>query len=79
MLLFVAQTLAVTHAYQHDLGTPVDTSCASCIVSGQLASGCADSAADHAPATDVGVHEICEYRPTGNANVPAAKQRGPPI
>lgn len=77
-LLFVAQTLAVAHVYQHELGAPVDAPCASCVIGGQLASGCDDNAGERAPAIDVDDHEVFEHLPFGNVSIQAAKQRGPP-
>ncbi len=78
MLLFVAQSLAVAHAYQHDPGSAVDTTCASCIIGGQLANGCADTAGECAPDLDVVSHEVGEQYVFDTIAIPAAKQRGPP-
>lgn len=78
MLLLVAQSLAVAHAYQHDPGAAVDATCASCIIGGQLANGCADSAGDCAPDLDAVSHEVGKPTSFNTIAIPAAKQRGPP-
>lgn len=78
-MLFMAQSLAVAHAYQHDFSAPVDATCASCVIAGQLAAGCADSVGDCAPQLDIATHDIREQLPLRTVIIPAAKQRGPPV
>lgn len=78
MLLFVAQSLAVAHAYEHDPGSTVDTTCASCIIGGQLANGCADAGGECAPDLDVVSPEVGEQYSVDTITILAAKQRGPP-
>ena len=77
-LLLVAQSLAVAHAYQHDPGSAVETTCASCVIGGQLANACADSASDRVPGLDVVSHEAREQFSFDTIIIPAARQRGPP-
>ncbi len=78
MLLIVAQSLAVAHAYQHDPGAAVDATCASCIIGGQLANGCADSTGECAPELGVVSHEVGEQTSFDTIAIPASRQRGPP-
>lgn len=78
LLLLVAQSLALAHAYQHDIASPVDNTCASCVIGGQLAHGCADTASDCAPGTVVASHEVRTRIAFDTVIIPAANQRGPP-
>lgn len=77
-LLLVAQSLAVAHAYQHDLGSPVDATCGSCVLAGQLSSGCADSANDREPEIALERHEVRTRALFRAVTLAAARQRGPP-
>jgi hypothetical protein len=43
LLLLTAQTAALAHAYQHELGTPQNQACTACVTAGQLASACVDN------------------------------------
>lgn len=78
VLLLAAQSLALAHAYQHDPGSAVETTCASCVIGGQLANACADSASDRVPGLDAVSHEACDQISFDTVIIPAAKQRGPP-
>jgi hypothetical protein len=78
LVLVTAQAGAIAHSYEHDLGTPQDSTCALCLTANQLLSGTVDSGAD-APVLYPGVHfgsqqmlpteVVCRYSP---------RQRGPP-
>lgn len=78
VLLLVAQSLAVAHTYQHEFGSPVDKTCASCVIGGQLANVCADTAGDSRVHVDIVLHEVRAHSPFDTAIIPAANQRGPP-
>lgn len=43
LLLVVAQTIALAHAYQHEAGSPQQQICSSCVSASQLSSACIDS------------------------------------
>lgn len=77
-VLCLAQSLAVAHAYQHDLGSAVDAPCASCVIGGQLAAGCDDNGGDAAPRPGITAQHSREQLPLRTLIIPAAKQRGPP-
>lgn len=78
VLLVSAQTAALAHAYEHDLGSPQNKACTACVTAGQLASACVD----HAAAT-----ELEAFNSPLNCHVKSAhqtiahivvRQRGPP-
>ncbi|MDH3546114.1 MAG: hypothetical protein OEN22_03395 [Gammaproteobacteria bacterium] len=78
VLLIIAQTGAIAHAYEHELGTFQDQVCASCVSASHVLSACLDHgvqpdsqpfAAYFSPESVQRGHSIA---------VVSAKQRGPP-
>lgn len=45
VLLVIAQTSALAHAYEHDIGAPQNQTCTACVTANQLASACVDTMA----------------------------------
>lgn len=78
-MLISAQTGAIAHAYEHDPGTPQDTTCSSCLTSAQLLGANVDCGANQLvlPPNDrfLAVQSIAGE--SLFAVVP--RQRGPPV
>lgn len=78
VVLLVAQSGALAHAYEHDPGSPQDQVCSTCIAGQAVGSACADSAPHF---------EVPAYKSTAGpeqvsaliyAHIPLARQRAPP-
>jgi len=78
MALLFSQTLALTHAYEHDPGKLQSLACTTCIATQNASSGCIDSAAGidftaGRPALLAGEPGTPE-----TLQMPSARQRSPP-
>jgi hypothetical protein len=78
VLLVTAQTAALAHAYQHEIGTPQNQACSTCLTAGQLASACVDNP----QIVDTGLFKSPLHQQIASAscsiNAIVARQRGPP-
>ena len=79
LLLIVAQTSALAHAYEHDVGKSPSQACTDCVTATQLASACVDNPATVVlPLFNSPLHQLAVgYSISINAIV--ARQRGPPV
>jgi hypothetical protein len=77
-LLITAQTGAIAHSYEHELGIAQDTTCASCATASQIAAGCIDTGVVQDIKRFISGHDVGPYMP-GNSNCAlTVRQRGPP-
>ena len=77
-LLIAAQNSAIAHTFKHELGTPQDATCASCVTSGQLSAACIDSGVIQDIKPLVLRHDVDSYLPGSASPVLTIRQRGPP-
>ncbi len=78
LLLVAAQTSALAHAYEHEIGTPQNQACAACVTAGQLASACVDNPA--AMAVRAFSSPLNDQTVNSSVSIDAlvVRQRGPP-
>lgn len=77
-VLLVAQTLMLVHAYEHDVGSPQNLSCSSCLAAQSMDSACVDTTAYTPPprlATNARVESDAGDPAT---RIFTARQRAPP-
>ena len=78
VVLLIAQTGALAHAYEHDPGSPQDQVCSTCIAGQVLGSACVDSS----PYFDGDTYRSQSgdnYVPAiASIHIPLARQRAPP-
>jgi hypothetical protein len=78
LLLLSAQTVALAHAYEHDIGTQASPTCSVCMTANQLASACVGKPID----TEVpvfGSSASLRLNPVAKpSQAVSARQRGPP-
>lgn len=78
IVLLIAQTGALSHAYEHDPGSLQDQVCSTCIAGQALGSACIDSA----PQFDAPVYKPrADYQHVpaiASTHIPLARQRAPP-
>lgn len=79
LLLFAAQTVALGHQYDHDIGVPQNQVCASCVTASLLASACVDAPSLAATPAKVPVIEHFLLDTPHAVDVPVVRQRGPPV
>jgi hypothetical protein len=78
LLLVAAQTSALAHAYEHEVGSSPNQACTACVTAGQLAAACVDNPAAitvsifSAPLNQLDI----AFKISINAIV--VRQRGPP-
>jgi hypothetical protein len=79
LLLIVAQTSALAHAYEHDVGKIQNQACTACVTANQLASACVDNPATVIlPVFNSPLHQLAVgYSISIDAIV--VRQRGPPV
>ena len=78
VLMITAQTSAIAHSYKHELGTPQDTTCASCVTSEQLSAACIDSGVIQDIKPLVLRNDVDSYLPGSAIHALTVRQRGPP-
>lgn len=77
-LLIAGQFGAVLHAFEHEVGTPQNTVCATCIAAEQLSAGCIDEqAVSHIQVAPQRL-AIFARRHVQSTNALVVRQRGPP-
>lgn len=78
LLMAVAQSGALAHAFEHDAATPQYQACAICVTVSQLDSSCVDTLAATIIADCRSCQPVTEALSLESLQVPVAKQRGPP-
>jgi len=78
LMLAIAQTGAVAHAYGHDAEIPQDQTCVSCVNAGQLVFACVGDALDLDIRNHVSDFSTDKFLSFESTHTLAAKQRGPP-
>ncbi len=78
LIFLAAQTGALAHAYEHDLGRPQAQVCSTCIAGHSLSSACVGSVA-HIDFQQYNAAVSIERTPVPNTiHLPLARQRAPP-
>jgi hypothetical protein len=79
VLLLVAQTWAIAHAYDHEPEILQDATCVSCVALNQLGATCVDSGAGHDCAAPGSDRYAVSYVTGESIRTLTCRQRGPPI
>jgi len=78
ILLLIAQTGALAHAYEHEPGSPQDQVCSTCVAGQALGSACVDSPPHFetpGSSSNASAHQFAAF---ATVDVPLARQRAPP-
>jgi len=78
VLLLTAQFGATWHLLGHEVGTPQNTVCTTCIAAEQLSSGCIDAQPTTRIAFAQANYDHAECNDYRSAHTLASRQRGPP-
>jgi len=78
-LLVAAQWGALVHAFEHEAGKPLAQVCTTCVAASQLGFACVDTSPvpDALPSYSVQTANFADK--IDSLQIPAARQRGPPI
>ncbi len=76
--LVAAQWGALVHAFEHDVGTPQNPVCMTCVAASQLGLACIDTSMNIEPLPSYAVPNFDAAESVQSIHAPAARQRGPP-
>jgi hypothetical protein len=78
IVVLIAQTGALVHAYEHDPGSPQTQVCATCIAGHAVGSACVDSMPHCRIQIDKPVAVFERISTANSIDLPLARQRAPP-
>jgi hypothetical protein len=78
-LLVAAQWGAMLHAFEHEAGKPLSQVCTTCVAASQLGFACIDTPPTVEAPACYAVQNTDTTDERDSLEVPAARQRGPPI
>ena len=78
-LLVAAQWGALVHAFEHEAGKPLAQVCTTCVAASQLGFACIDMAPIPDAPLSYSVQTAASADEIDSLQIPAARQRGPPI
>jgi hypothetical protein len=78
LLLLGAQSASLAHAYEHEPGTPQNSTCTACIAASQLGAACVDVPATTTPLVSGWSRWALQEIEFNSLHAITARQRGPP-
>ena len=78
LLLVAAQTTALAHAYEHEIGNNQNQVCTDCVTASQLASACVDNPATAEISAFISPLNRQEFSRSVSIFAIVVRQRGPP-